>query len=84
MQETEGTQIWSLGWEDSLEESMETHSSILASRRHGQRNLVGYSPQGHKESDTTEATEHVYGERSQATFFRDRSFGVIWNILEII
>ena len=24
MQETEGTQIWSLGWEDSLEESMET------------------------------------------------------------
>ena len=23
---------------------------------HGQRSLVGYSPQGHKESDTTEAT----------------------------
>ena len=23
---------------------------------HGQRSLVGYSPEGHKESDTTEAT----------------------------
>ena len=27
---------------------------------HGQRSLVGYSPQGHKESDTTEATSHTH------------------------
>jgi len=33
---------------------MATHSSILAWRFHGRRSLVGYSPQGHKESDTTE------------------------------
>ena len=33
---------------------MATHSSILAWRPHGQRRLVGYSPRGHKESDTTE------------------------------
>ena len=26
---------------------------------HGQRSLVGYSPWDHKESDTTEATEHT-------------------------
>ena len=25
---------------------------------HGQRRLAGYSPQGHKEMDTTEVTEH--------------------------
>ena len=25
---------------------------------HGQRSLAGYSPQGHKESDTTDATLH--------------------------
>ena len=31
-----------------------THSSILAGESHGQRSLAGYSPQGHKESDTTE------------------------------
>ena len=32
MQETQETQIWSLGWEDPLEEGMATHSSILAWR----------------------------------------------------
>ena len=33
---------------------MSTHYSILAGNFHGQRNLVGYSPWGHKELDTTE------------------------------
>ena len=27
---------------------------------HGQRSLAGYSPEGHKESDTTEATSHTH------------------------
>ena len=49
-----GTQVWSLGQEDPLEMEMATHSSILAGKSHGQRSLVGYSPWGHKESDTTE------------------------------
>ena len=31
-----------------------THSSILVWKFHGQRNLQGYSPWGHKESDATE------------------------------
>ena len=80
------TRVWSLGWEDPLEEEMATHSSILAWRipwteepgglqsmgpkrvgqkwhptpvllpgeSHGGRSLVGYSPWGRKESDTTE------------------------------
>ena len=43
-----------LGWEDLLEESMATHSSILAWRIRGRRSLVGYSPWSLKESDTTE------------------------------
>ena len=33
---------------------MSTHSSILAWKSHGQKSLVGYSPWGHKELDTTE------------------------------
>ena len=33
-----------LGWGDSLEEGMATHSSILAWRISGQRSLVVYSP----------------------------------------
>ena len=31
-----------------------THGVFLLRESHGERNLVGYSPQGHKESDTTE------------------------------
>ena len=53
------TQVRSLGWEDPLEKEMATYSSILAWRimggeSHGHRSLVGYSPCGRKESDTTE------------------------------
>ena len=32
MPETEETRVWSLGWEDPLEEGMATHSSTLAWR----------------------------------------------------
>ena len=48
-----------LGQEEPLGEGMATHSSILAWRIHGQRSLVAYSPWGHKESDTAEATGHA-------------------------
>ena len=48
------TQVQSLGWEGPLEKEMATHSSILAWKTHGQRSLIGYSPWGHKELDTTE------------------------------
>ena len=56
MQKTQDTRVHSLGQEDHLEKEMATHSSILAWKFHGQRSLVGYSPRGHKESDTTERT----------------------------
>ena len=49
-------QVRFLGWEDPLEKEMETHSSILAWKIHGQRSLVGYSPWSRKESDLAEAT----------------------------
>ena len=55
-QEQQEMRIRSLGREGPLEESMATHSSILAEESHGQRILAGYSPQGRNESDTTEAT----------------------------
>ena len=49
------TQIRSLGWEDALEKGMATHSRILAWRIPMDRgSLVGYSPWGCKELDTTE------------------------------
>ena len=49
------TQVKSLSQEDPLKKEMATQSSILAWRiPSGQRSLAGYSPQDHKESDTTE------------------------------
>ena len=42
------TWVQTLGWEDPLEKKMATHSSILAWEIHGQKSLVGYSPQGRK------------------------------------
>ena len=53
------TQVPSLDREDPLEKEMATHSSILAGKFHGQKSLVGYSPWGCKESDTTKAAEHT-------------------------
>ena len=40
----------------SQEEEMATHSSILLGESHGQQSLMQYSPCGHTESDSTEAT----------------------------
>ena len=44
----------SLGGEDSLEEEMAAHSSILAWKIPCTEEPGGYSPRGHKESNTTE------------------------------
>ena len=53
------TVVRSLGGEDPLEKEMETHSSTLAWKIPWTSNLVGYSPWGGKESDTTERL-HFY------------------------
>ena len=39
------TRVRSLGQEDPPEKEMETHCRIAAWKVHGQRNLVGYSPE---------------------------------------
>ena len=40
-------------WEDPLEGAWQSAPVFLPGESHGQRNLAGYSPWGHKESDTT-------------------------------
>ena len=47
------TWVQSLGWEDTLEQEMATHSSILAWRIPWTEEPAGYSPKGHKELATT-------------------------------
>ena len=54
VQETQETQVRSLGCKDLLEKEMATHSRILAWRTPWTEEPGGYSPWGHKESDTTD------------------------------
>ena len=56
MQETQETQVQSLGQEDLLEEEMTPHSSILAWKIPWTEGAwwAGYSPWGCKQLDTTE------------------------------
>ena len=56
MQEMQEMQVQSLDLEDPLEEEMATTPVFLPGESLGQSSLVGYGPQGHSESDTTEAT----------------------------
>ena len=48
------TWVWSLGWEDSLEEGMATHSSIFALRIPLERGAWRARVHGVAESDMTE------------------------------
>ena len=53
--------VRSLVWEDPLEKEMETTPVFLPGESHEQRSLVGNSPWGHRESDTTEHA-HLWAE----------------------
>ena len=48
--------VQSLGQEDPRRRKWQPTPVFLPGKSYGQRSLAGYSPWGHKESDTTEAT----------------------------
>ena len=54
LQEMQEMWVRFLGLEDPLEKEMATHSSILDWKIPWTEEPVGYSPRGHRESDTTE------------------------------
>ena len=64
MQEIREMLVRSLGLEDPLKEGREDRL----------RSLAGYSPQGHKQSDTTEETEHSHMHFSIILELKSRSF----------
>ena len=51
-----GDGVRSLVQEDPLSRARQLTPVFLSGKLHGQRSLEGYSPQGHKELDTTEVT----------------------------
>ena len=54
MKELQEMQVGSLGREDPLEKAWQPTPVFLPEESYGLRSLVGYSPCGHEESDTTE------------------------------
>ena len=62
------TWVLFLNWENPLEKAMATTPVFLPGKSHGWRSLVGYSPWGCKELDTT---EHLHFTTEEATVDRD-------------
>jgi len=49
-----------MGLEDPLEEGMATYSIFFPGESHRHRSMAGYGPQGCKELDMPEVTEHIH------------------------
>ena len=60
------TWVWSLGLEDPLEKEMQPTPVFLLVESYRQRSLVGYSPWGRKESDTTKWLTHTHTPHPQS------------------
>ena len=61
------TRVRSLGWEDPWRRKWQPPPVLLPGKFHGLRSLVGYSPWGRKESDTTEWLHRFKGSRREKT-----------------
>ena len=57
----QGARVWPLVWEDPQSREWLPTPVFLPRESHGKRSLEGYSPWGHKESDTTEWLSLHYG-----------------------
>ena len=55
--------VQSLGREDPLEGAWPPTAVFWPRESHGQKTLVGYSPWGRRESDTTESALHTHAHR---------------------
>ena len=77
------TWVRSLGWEDSLEKEMATHSSTLALKIPWTEELgAGYSPWGRKESGTTEWLQFFHDYLLQL-FLAVANYSTMWMHLTV-
>ena len=72
------TRVRFLGQEDSLEKGMAPSPVLLPGESHGQRSLAGYSPRGHKGSDTTERLHFHALEKEMATHSGVLAWRIPW------
>ena len=87
MHEIQEMRVQSLGRDDPLEEEMTTQSSILAWEIPWTEKPGGHSPLGHKESDTTEHTQHTQalaGEIFTSCFLSILYSGFMWMLSSLL
>ena len=80
------TWVRSLGWEDPLvgkipwRRKWQPTLVVLPGESHGWRSLVGCSPWGHKESDTTDQLHFLYlvKEKEMTTHFSTLAWKIPW------
>ena len=58
--------VQSLGWQDTLEKDMATHSSVLAWKSPWTGDQGGLQSMGHKESDTAEQLNTAHSSEAQS------------------
>ena len=73
-------QVQSLGQEDPWRRKWQPTPVFLPGRFHGQKSLAGYSPQGHKESDTTEHTHTMVDKTHWMVLVRGKFYWVGQNV----
>ena len=71
MEETEDTQLQSLGGEEPLEEEMATHSSILAWEIQWTKESGGLQSMGSQKVRSDGAIEHAHTRDSHSFYYRN-------------
>ena len=72
---TQERQVRSLDREIPCRRALYLTPVFLPGESHGQKSLAGYNPLGRKESDMTEATEHMHKQRERMKEGRGREEG---------
>ena len=62
------TRVQFLGWEDPLDRKWQSTPALLPGKPHERRSLMGYSPRGREESDTTERL-HFHPQCNRSVLF---------------
>ena len=73
-------QVQSLGWEDLLEEGMESTSVFLPGESHEQRSLVSYSPWGRRVNITEQLLFSLSRPRTLIGTFKKELFRDIFRL----
>ena len=74
------TRVRFLGWEYPWRRKWQSTPALLPGKSHGWRSLIGYSPWGRKESDTTERLHCTSWKRADEMWLVVNNFNTLHNV----